>query len=232
MGSAAEVLRKEHPSGISFGITDGTLDGDSGIVSGIAIPSCTSADCEAEDSDVVIVVTTPAPECQALVEIPILWLAKYTKPVGSAPRNVFEVTPTEQVEAVSTIQSMMSLEDQGRDPNTVTESVALVHAPASTATATSSLPPSQEPFSEVAAIQPEFPIEGLVLLNGDTTIDSDDKEDGKVNKECLRYDFGHGRCPLRLMCCHRQGWLLTPVTPLRYMLYNVVSVRLGYKHWV
>ena len=146
---------------------------------------------------------------------------------------------------------MMSLEDQGRDPNTVTESVALAHAPASTATATSrdilamklklsakelkhlqemvttdvgmehllqtaaqeginmcaspSLPPSQEPFSEVAAIQPEFPIEGLVLLNGDTTIDSGDKEDGKVYKECLRYDFGHGRCLLKLNS-HDGSW--------------------------
>ena len=242
-GSAAEVLRKEHPSGISFGITDGTLDGDSGIVSGIAIPSHTSANCETEDSDVVIVATTPAPEYQALVEIPILWLAKDTKPVRSTPRNVFKVTPTEQVEAVNTLQSTMSLEDQSRDPNTVTESAALAQVPASTATAMSrdilamqlklsakelkrlqemvatdvgmehllqtaaqeginmpaspSLPPSQEPFSEVAAVLLEFLIEGLVLLNGDTTIDSDNKEDGKVNKECLRYDFGHGRCLLR-----------------------------------
>ena len=137
----------------------------------------------------------------------------------------------------------MSLEDQGRDPNTVIESVALTHVPASTATATSRdilamklklsakelkclqemvatdvgmehllqtaaqkginmpaspiFPPSQEPFSEVAAVQPEFLIEGLVFLNGDTTIDAGDKENGKVNKECLRYDFGSGRCPLR-----------------------------------
>ena len=242
-GSATEVLREEHLSGISFGIADGTLDGDSGVVSGIAIPSHTSADHEAEDSDVVIVATTPAPECQALVEIPVPQLATDTKPVGSAPRNVFKVTPTEQAEAVNTIQSMMSLEDQGRDPNTVTESVALAHAPTSTATAilamklklsakelkglqemvatdvgmghllqtaaqevinmpaSPSLPLSQEPFSEVAAIQPEFPIEGFVLLNGDTTIDSGDKEDGKVNKECLRYDFGHGRCLLRPNSC-------------------------------
>ena len=136
---------------------------------------------------------------------------------------------------------MMNLEDQGRDPNTVTETVALTHAPASTATATSRdilsmnlklsakelkclqemvatdvgmehllqtaaqeginmpalLSPSQGPFSEVAAIKLEFPIEGLVLLNRNTTIDSGDKEDRKVNKECLRYDFGNGRCPLR-----------------------------------
>ena len=63
--------------------------------------------------------------------------------------------------------------------------------------ASPSQPPSQEPFGEVAAIQPEFPIEGLGLLNGDTTIDSGDKEDGKVSKECLRYDFSCGRGPLR-----------------------------------
>ena len=230
-GCAAGVFKEEHPSGIAFGIADRTLGCDSGIVNGIAIPSHTSANHETEDSDVVVVATTPASECQALVEIPVPQLAKDTKPVGSAPRNVFKVTPTEQAEAIGTIQSMMSLEDQGRDPNTVTESVVLAHAPASTATAMSrdilamklklsakelkclqemvttdvgmehllqtaaqegidmpaspSLPPSQEPFSEVAAIQPEFPIEGLVLLNGDTTIDSVDKEDGKVKKECL-----------------------------------------------
>ena len=91
-GSAAEVPKEEHPSGISFGIADKTLDGDSGIVSGLAIPSHTSADCEAEYSDVVILATTPATECQALVEIPVPQLTKDTKPVGSAPRNVFKVT--------------------------------------------------------------------------------------------------------------------------------------------
>ena len=31
--SATEVLKEEHPSGISFGIADGTPDGDSGVVS-------------------------------------------------------------------------------------------------------------------------------------------------------------------------------------------------------
>ena len=136
-GSATEVLKEEHPSGITFGIAEGTLDGDRSIVSGIAIPSCTSANHETEDSDVMIVVTTPAPEHQALVEIPITQLARDTKPVGIAPWNVFKVTPMEQTEAVSTIQSMMNLEDQGKDPNTVTESATPAHAPASTATATS-----------------------------------------------------------------------------------------------
>ena len=242
-GSATEVLKEEHPSGISYGIADGTLDGNSGIVSGIAMLSHISADHETEDSDVVIVATTPAPEHLALMEIPVSHLTKDTKPVGTAPRNVFKVTPTEQAEAVSTIQSMMDLEDQGIDPNTVTESTTSAPVLASTATATSretlamklklsakelkhlqemvtsdvrmehllqtaaqggidlpelpSLPPSQEPLGEVTAVQLEFPTEGLVLLAGDTTIDSGDKEDGKVSKECLRYDFGHGRCPLR-----------------------------------
>ena len=60
-----------------------------------------------------------------------------------------------------------------------------------------SLPPSQEAFGEAAAVQPEFSIEGLVLLAGNITMDLGDKEDGKVNKECLRYDFSHGRFPLR-----------------------------------
>ena len=64
-----------------------------------------------------------------------------------------------------------------------------------------SLPPSKEPFGEVAAVQPEFPIEGLVLLAGNTSIDSGNKEDRKVNKKCLRYKFSHGRFPLRPNSC-------------------------------
>ena len=242
-GSVTEVLKEEHPSGISFGITDGTIEGDSGIVSGIPALNHTSANCETEESDVLILATTPAPEHQALFKIPVSQLARDTKPVGTAPQNVFKVTPTEQVEAVSTIQSMMDLVDQGKDPSTVIESMTTAPAPASTATATSrdilamklklsakelqhlqkmvatdvrmehllqtaaqvginmpalpSLPLSQEPFGEVAAVQPEFPIEGLVLLTGDMTIDLGDKEYRKVNKDCLRYDFSHGRCPLR-----------------------------------
>ena len=40
-----------------------------------------------------------------------------------------------------------------------------------------------------------------MLLNGDTTIDSGNKEDGKVNKECLRYEFGCGRSLLRPNSC-------------------------------
>ena len=173
-----------------------------------------------EDSDVMVVVTPPAPDCQALAEIPISQLAKDTKPVGTALRNVFKVTPKKQAEAVSTIQSMMDLEVQCKDPNTVTESMTLAPLSASIAMAMSrdtlamklklsakelkclqemvtsdvgmehlqtaaqedidlpelpSLPPSKEPFGEVAAVQPESLIEGLVLLTGDMTIDSGDK---------------------------------------------------------
>ena len=138
---------------------------------------------------------------------------------------------------------MMILEDQCKDPYTVTEPATTIPAPAFTATATSkdilpmklklsvkelkhfqemvatdvgmeyllqtvaqegidmpalpSLPLSQEPFSKVSAVQQEFPIDSLVLLAGNTTIDSGDEEDGKVNIECLRYDFSHGKFPLR-----------------------------------
>ena len=41
--SATEVLKEEYPSGVSFGIADRTLDGDSTVVSHTAISSCTSA---------------------------------------------------------------------------------------------------------------------------------------------------------------------------------------------
>ena len=228
-GSATEVLREEHPSGISFDIMDGTLEGDSGTVSDIPVPSHTLADRETEDSDVVFVATTPATEHQALMEIPIPQQARDAKHAKTAPMNVFKVTPTKQDEAVSTIQSMVNLEDQGKDPNTVAKPVRTVPAPASTAATTSrdvlamklklsakelkcfqemvakdvrmehllqtaaqegtdmpaspSLPPSQEPFSEVAAAKPEFHIEDLVLLAGNTTIDSGDKEDRKITKQ-------------------------------------------------
>ena len=50
--------------------------------------------------------------------------------------------------------------------------------------------PVPRPLGEVTAVQPKFPIDGLVLLAVNTTTDSGDKDDGKVNKECLRYDLG------------------------------------------
>ena len=72
-GSASKVLKEEQPLAASFGITDRTLEAESGTVSGIPTPTHTSANHETEDSDVMIVATTPAPECQALVEILVHW---------------------------------------------------------------------------------------------------------------------------------------------------------------
>ena len=209
-GSASEVLKEEHPLAVSFGITDRTLEGDSGTVSGIPAPSHTSADCETENSDVMIVATTPAPECQALVEIPVSQLARDTKQMETTLQNVFKVTPSKQDQAVSTFQSIMSLKDEGKDPNAATEPATTTLATSSTATTTlrdilamklklsvkelkhlqkmvatdvrmehvlqtaaqeginlpasPSLPLYQESFGEAAAVQPKFPIKGLVLL--------------------------------------------------------------------
>ena len=53
-----------------------------------------------------------------------------------------------------------------------------------------SLPLPPDPLGEVDAVQPKFPIDGLVLLAVNTTMDPGNKDDGKVNKECLRYDLG------------------------------------------
>ena len=136
-GSASEVLKEEHPLGVSFGITDRTLEDDSGTVSGIPVPSCTSADCETEDSNVMIVATTPAPKGQALVEIPVSQLARDTKQVKTTLQSVFRVTSAEQEQAVSTIQSMMSLKDKCKDSNAVTEPVMTTVATSSSATDTS-----------------------------------------------------------------------------------------------
>ena len=53
-----------------------------------------------------------------------------------------------------------------------------------------SLPLPPDPLGEVAAVQPKFPIDGLVLLAVNMTMPPGDKDDCKVNKECLRYDLG------------------------------------------
>ena len=53
-----------------------------------------------------------------------------------------------------------------------------------------SLPLAPDPLGGVTAVQLKFPIYGLVLLAVNMTMDSGDKDDGKVNKECLRYDPG------------------------------------------
>ena len=38
-----------------------------------------------------------------------------------------------------------------------------------------------------AAIQPKFPINGLVLMPGNISLDTGINDDGKFNKECLEY---------------------------------------------
>ena len=70
-GSATEVLKEEHISSTSFGVADGTLENNSGMVSGIAVASHISGDCEAEDSDVMFISTTPAHVCQVFSELPM-----------------------------------------------------------------------------------------------------------------------------------------------------------------
>ena len=56
---------------MSFGVTDETHEDDRGVVIGIAIPNHTSWDHETEDSDLMIVSTTPGTEHQALAKNPI-----------------------------------------------------------------------------------------------------------------------------------------------------------------
>ena len=90
-----------------------------------------------KDSDVMIVATTPAPNCQALMEIPVSQLVKDTKPMETALSNIFKVTPREQAETVSTIQCMMDMEGKGRHPSMITESTAPTPVPVPTATTTS-----------------------------------------------------------------------------------------------
>ena len=243
--SALDVLREESPSGVSFGVTDRTLEDDSGVVSGIAIPSHNSGDHEVEDSDVIIISTTPATQCKALAEIPIPQHARGSRPAEIAPRNIFEVSLSEQTQAVGTIQMMTNDEDKSKILVTDIEVVATTPAPASVAVVASkdllpsklnlsakelkwlqdmiasevgmehllqtaaqqgidmpvlqNLPPPPDPPGEVAAVQLKFPIEGLVLLAVNTTMDPGNKDDGKVNKECLRYDLG--KFPLKPSSC-------------------------------
>ena len=99
-----------------------------------------------------------------------------------------------------------------------------------------SLPPPPDPLGEVTAVQPKFPIDGLVLLAVNTAMDSGDKDNSKVNKECLRYDLG--KLPLKPGSCNglwsketrvlsQARWLPITVTLLKYLLYNVVLLGLA-----
>ena len=64
-----ERVKEEQQSGALFCIMDATLEGDSGVISGVPGPSHVSADHETEDSDVVLVSTKPPSSCPALTEI-------------------------------------------------------------------------------------------------------------------------------------------------------------------
>ena len=66
-----------------------------------------------------------------------------------------------------------------------------------------SLPLPPDPLGEVTAVQPKFPIDGLVLLAVNMTMNPGNKDDGKVNKECLRYDLG--KFPLK-PASHDGSW--------------------------
>ena len=103
------------------------------MVSGIAIPSHTSGDHEAEDSDVMIISFTPATERKALAEIPIPQQASGSRAAETAPRNIFEVSLSEQTQAVGTIQMMMDDQDKSKIPATDIKVVATTPAPNSAA---------------------------------------------------------------------------------------------------
>ena len=62
-----------------------------------------------------------------------------------------------------------------------------------------SLPLPPDLLGEVAAVQPKFPIDGLVLLAVNMTMDSGNKDMVRSKKECLRYDIG--KFPLKPGSC-------------------------------
>ena len=93
--SAVGVLEEEHPAGTSFRVVKETLVDDGEIISGITSPSQVPGGQEMEDSDVIIVGSTPGCNHPALAEIPVPQYARGSRPVQIAPRNIFEVLLTE-----------------------------------------------------------------------------------------------------------------------------------------
>ena len=135
-GSAVGVLEEEHPTGTSFGVVKETLQEEGGVISGITAPSQVSGGQDIEDSDVILVGSTPGCDRPALVEIPMPQHAKGSRPVWIAPCNIFETPLTEKAQAVDTIQTIMDDEDCHRTSATVTQAAATALAPASAVTAT------------------------------------------------------------------------------------------------
>ena len=84
----------------------------------------------------IIVGSTPGCDCPALVKIPMPQHAKGSRPVWIAPRNIFETSLTEQIQAVDTIQTIMDDEDHHRTSATMTQAAATALAPSSAVTAT------------------------------------------------------------------------------------------------
>ena len=253
-GSAAGVLKEEHPTGTSFGVVEETLE-EGGVISGITAPSQVSGGQEMEDSNVIIVGSTPGCNHPALAEIPMPQHAKGSRPAQIAPHNIFETPLTEQAQAVDTIQTIMDNEDHHRTSATVTQTAATALTLSSAVTATdkeslagglrlmakglkrfqemiaievgmghllrmatqegikmpasSNIPQPSGLQSVPAAIQPKFLIDGLVLIAGNTTLDTGINDDGKVNKECLNYVIGE--FPLKLSIC--DGWFVVEGTP-------------------
>ena len=139
--SSAVGVLKEHPTGTSFGVVQETLEEEGGVVSGITTPSQVSGGQEIEDSNVIIVGSTPGCNRPALAEIPVPQCAKGSRPAQIAPCNIFETPLTEQAQAVDTIQTIMDDEDHHRTSATVTQvaATALAQSPAVTATDKESL---------------------------------------------------------------------------------------------
>ena len=235
-GSAVGVLKEEHPTGTSFGVVKETLEEEGGVVSGITSPSQASGGQEIEDSDVIIVGSTPGCNHPALMKIPMPLHAKGSRPVWTAPCNIFVTPLTEQAQAVDTIQAIMDDEDHHRTLATMTQVAAAALTPSSAVTATGKESLARrlrltakelECFQEMiatevgmghllrtavqegiempaspdipqppglqsvpAAIQPKFPVDGLVLMTGNTSLDTGVNDDGKVNKECPKYVLG------------------------------------------
>ena len=75
-------------------------------------------------------------------------------------------------------------------------------------------------LSVPAAIQPKFPIDGLVLMAGNTSLDTGINDDGKVNKECLQYVLGE--FPLKLNT-HNGSWSKEPQIQLQARMATYTS---------
>ena len=84
----------------------------------------------------IIVGSTPGCDHPVLVEIPMPQHAKSSRPVWTAPCNIFETSLIEQAQAVDTIQTIMDDEDHHRTSATMTQVAATALTPSLAVTAT------------------------------------------------------------------------------------------------